>query len=294
MPTIRARLNADPIACPPPDKARGWTLAGIYKILANPKYTGYQVLGRRHQASPAKVVTVPPGRWIWSRQPTHPALVDKPTWDAAQTIGAERCNVQDAEQPKTRPGRRYEYRAGCGARSANGGCAASPAPTATTRPPTPTTGAPTTPATAPTPPRSPATRTCRSARTCSWPRPPPSSPSTCSAPTARHAGREGPRRRRRRRAACYPGQEAGQAARPDRDRPASTDHRTGTPADPNDPAAQALRERIRNRYRELHGERATLETQRDQLDIAATDVNDPALLDKLPILGDILTGAHIY
>ena len=64
-----------------------------------------------------------------------------------------------------------------------------------------------------------------------------------------------------------------------------------TPADPNDPAAQALRERIRNRYRELHGERATLETQRDQLDIAATEVNDPALLDELPILGDILTGA---
>ena len=64
-----------------------------------------------------------------------------------------------------------------------------------------------------------------------------------------------------------------------------------TPADPNDPAAQALRERIRNRYRELHGERATLETQRDQLDTAATDVNDPALLDELPILGDILTGA---
>ena len=64
-----------------------------------------------------------------------------------------------------------------------------------------------------------------------------------------------------------------------------------TPADPGDPAAQALRERIRARYRELHTERAMLETQRDQLDTATTEVNDPTLLDKLPILGDILTGA---
>ncbi len=64
-----------------------------------------------------------------------------------------------------------------------------------------------------------------------------------------------------------------------------------TPADPGDPAAQALRERIRARYRELHTERAMLETQRDQLDTATTEVNDPTLLYKLPILGDILTGA---
>jgi uncharacterized protein (DUF3084 family) len=64
-----------------------------------------------------------------------------------------------------------------------------------------------------------------------------------------------------------------------------------TPADPGDPGAAALRERIRARYRELHGEQKTLEAQRDQLDVAATEVPDPALLDALPILGDILTGA---
>jgi len=64
-----------------------------------------------------------------------------------------------------------------------------------------------------------------------------------------------------------------------------------TPADPGDPAATALRERIRARYRELHTEQKTLEAQRDQLDVATTEVSDPALLDALPILGDILTGA---
>jgi cell division septum initiation protein DivIVA len=64
-----------------------------------------------------------------------------------------------------------------------------------------------------------------------------------------------------------------------------------TPADPGDPAAAALRERIRARYRELHGEQKTLEAQRDQLDTATTEVPDPALLDALPILGDILTNA---
>ncbi len=64
-----------------------------------------------------------------------------------------------------------------------------------------------------------------------------------------------------------------------------------TPADPNDPAVLALRERIRGRYRALHAEQKTLEAQRDQLDVATTQVADPALLDALPILGDILTGA---
>ena len=110
MPTIRARLNADPATYPPPDPKRGWTHAGIYKILANPKYTGYQVLGRTHITGPGRRVEVPPDQWIWSREPTHPALVDKTTWDLAQHIGALRGNVQDAEQPKTRPGRRYRYR----------------------------------------------------------------------------------------------------------------------------------------------------------------------------------------
>jgi hypothetical protein len=164
-PTIRTRLNADPAAYPPPDPDRGWTHAGIYKILANPKYTGYQVLGRTHITGPGKKVPVPLDKWIWSAKPTHPALVDKPTWDTAQHIGAQRGNVQDAEQPKPGPAAATGTGEGCGAKSANGACAGSPAKTAGNRPgTTPTTSAPTTPATGLTPPPTPTTPTWPSAK----------------------------------------------------------------------------------------------------------------------------------
>jgi hypothetical protein len=64
-----------------------------------------------------------------------------------------------------------------------------------------------------------------------------------------------------------------------------------TPADPADPGAQALRQRIRARYSELHTEHTTLQTQRDQIGTIVSEISDPALLDELPILGDILTDA---
>jgi ATP-dependent Clp protease ATP-binding subunit ClpA len=54
-----------------------------------------------------------------------------------------------------------------------------------------------------------------------------------------------------------------------------------TPADPDDPAAGAFRERIRTRYRELHGECAALETQRDQLDTTTTQVATPHAITQL-------------
>ena len=57
------------------------------------------------------------------------------------------------------------------------------------------------------------------------------------------------------------------------------------------PAGQALRDRIRDRHRELFPERATLNAQRAALETAAPDINDPTLLDALPVLGDILTEA---
>ena len=50
--TITGRLNADPAAYPPPDPATGWTIGGVAAMLRNPKYTGYQVIGRRRQGKP--------------------------------------------------------------------------------------------------------------------------------------------------------------------------------------------------------------------------------------------------
>src|SRR5208283_2910828 len=63
--------------------------------------------------------------------------------------------------------------------------------------------------------------------------------------------------------------------------------------DPAEAAAQALRQRIRARFTELYGQRTTLETELAALDAAAPagQDDDPTLLDELPNLGDILTGA---
>ena len=64
-----------------------------------------------------------------------------------------------------------------------------------------------------------------------------------------------------------------------------------TPADPGDRAAQALRQRIRARFTDLFTERTRLEAELTALETATTQDNDPALLDELPLLGDVLTGA---
>ena len=65
-----------------------------------------------------------------------------------------------------------------------------------------------------------------------------------------------------------------------------------TPADPSDPAAQALRQRIRARFTELYAERTTLDTELAALEQPFTkQASDPSLLDELPFLGGILTSA---
>jgi hypothetical protein len=53
-------------------------------MLRNPKYTGYQVFGRTQHGHP-----VPAAQWHWSPAATHPAIVDRATWDKAQQVGTE-------------------------------------------------------------------------------------------------------------------------------------------------------------------------------------------------------------
>jgi hypothetical protein len=60
------------------------------------------------------------------------------------------------------------------------------------------------------------------------------------------------------------------------------------PADPADTAAAAMRARIRARFADLHHEREQLEAQLQALAKATPSALDPALLDELPALGDIL------
>jgi site-specific DNA recombinase len=57
---------------------------------------------------------------------------------------------------------------------------------------------------------------------------------------------------------------------------------------PADPADTAMRARIRTRFAELHHEREHVEAQLKTLDKTAPAAADPALLDRLPLAGDIL------
>ena len=111
VPTIAWRLNADLAAYPPPGDGPGWTETSVAAILRNPKYTGHMVYGRtRKLPGTKKSRPVPPQEWIWSAETVHEPLTDRATWEKAQTTGAERGNVRDAEKPTTQPGTRYPLR----------------------------------------------------------------------------------------------------------------------------------------------------------------------------------------
>jgi site-specific DNA recombinase len=105
VPTIHARLTADPVTYPAADPETGWTIGGLYAILANPKYTGYQVFGRHRKGRP-----VPPDKWYWSDKPTHPAIVDRDTWEAAQRAGAEHRSSRDGAIYNPANWRTYPFR----------------------------------------------------------------------------------------------------------------------------------------------------------------------------------------
>ena len=92
--TITDRLNADPAAWPPPDRQAGWSIGGVAALLRNPKYTGYQVIGRRRRGK-----LVPIDQWHRSTTASHPAIIDRPTWDTAQAVGAEHATSWDGARP---------------------------------------------------------------------------------------------------------------------------------------------------------------------------------------------------
>jgi site-specific DNA recombinase len=111
VPTICARLNADPGTYPPPAGAAGWNITTVHVILANPKYTGHMVYGRRRNRNDRRIPQ-PPDQWLWSPQPTHPAIIDKATWQAAQRAGAEHGTSRDTDDttPVPATGQIYPYR----------------------------------------------------------------------------------------------------------------------------------------------------------------------------------------
>jgi site-specific DNA recombinase len=290
VPTITARLNADPAAYPSPD-GTGWTQTTVTGILRNPKYTGYMVFGRKRTIN-GKKRPVPPAEWLWSPQPSHPALIDRDIWDAAQATARQRGNTRDAEMPTTQPGRRYPLRARmrCNAcqRRMHG-----------------------------------ITKRNRQGRPYSYyicshdptnPRLADQYPDhgrvtlreeTISQAVAAFVAERllGPDRKAM-LAAALPADAADQAARHAdqaehlRKQLARIDtaeraliSELETAADPADPATQAYRTRIRARYAELYDERTRTETALAAAQTSATRADDPTLLDELPLTGDILTEA---
>ena len=295
MPTIAARLNADPGRYPPPTPGKGWTTQTVYAILANPKYTGHMVYGRVRTRN-GRRVTVPADQWLWSPQPAHPAIIDRATWQQAQHIGAEHATSRDLPAPDALAAAAmavYPYRGrvvcrDCRRRMARGAYG----------PPGKT------PHVYYQCPHHPANPRHAAAH--------PGHPRTVKAPEPRldqitglffaeHVF--GPRRAQL-LAAQLPATDA--AATADRDRQAAAlgarlrHIETGLnscileieqlPADPADPAATAMRARIRARFAELHHEQADKQTQLTALAATAPKAADITLLDQLPLAGNVLPG----
>jgi site-specific DNA recombinase len=110
VPTITARLNADKDRYPPPDGVH-WAESTVGAILGNPKYTGHMVFGRRRKTTGRRTQPAPPDQWTWSPEPSHPAIITRAMFDAAQVIGQAHRTASDtpaSAQPRAR--RNYPLR----------------------------------------------------------------------------------------------------------------------------------------------------------------------------------------
>ncbi|HEX5495425.1 MAG TPA: recombinase family protein, partial [Mycobacteriales bacterium] len=113
---IADRLNRDLVAHPPPipvnpDRAIGcWTHSNVREILTNPKHTGHMVWNRRARKGNGKNRVNPVGEWVWSREPTHEALVDIATFIAAQQVAEHRERSRAAAGPNRHPATLRTYR----------------------------------------------------------------------------------------------------------------------------------------------------------------------------------------
>ena len=290
-PAIAARLNADPAAYPPLNPATGWTAQNVRVILANPKYTGYMVYGR-HRTRNGRRTPVPQEQWLWSPAPVHPYIVDRDTWDLAQTIAAGHGTSRDGDDLNAHPAtaRFYPYRSRIRCRDCQ-------------RRMTGTTYG------------KPASMSTYYRCPHNWASPKhaadhPDHPRTVQA--AEHLLNKvvggfftdrvfGPGRAAL-LAAQLPATDAQATANRDAQKSALKARiaRIETaqnakileledlPADPADPAGQAYRARIRARFAELHEERERLEAQLKALAKTTPAAADTSLLDQLPLAGDIL------
>ena len=297
--TIAQHLTARPDLYPVPPGGI-WTEQSVYSILRNPKYTGHMVFGRRRTTPAGKTVPVPPEDWLWSPEPTHPAIITRATWEAAQTVGAEHSTSRDDLGPSAHPATRRTYllrgrvrcrscqRRMCGiVRTAHH------------------------------PDRSATYYSCKHNPADPRRTVPEDHPKTISVREDHllHAIGDflathvfGPDRKKL-LAATLPATAADDQANRDkqtaalRKRLRQIDTAENAQAreietlahldDPHAPALTALRSRILARFTELEDERTHIARQLADLSKIEPEAGDPALLDLLPILGDILAGAPL-
>jgi hypothetical protein len=58
---------------------------------------------RKRTLRNGQTVAVPTDQWLWSPEPSHPAIISRAVFDAAQTVGAQHGTSRDASShPATR------------------------------------------------------------------------------------------------------------------------------------------------------------------------------------------------
>lgn len=97
-----------------------WSKGAVQAILANPRYTGYQVWNKQHKAEvlldvddvalgyETKLKWNEREQWVWSDRPAHPAIIDRATFTAVQERRARRGPSSD--RPKVRAAHPYALR----------------------------------------------------------------------------------------------------------------------------------------------------------------------------------------
>src|SRR5579859_3805839 len=289
-PTIRARLAADPLTYPPP-AIGAWSLAMVDEILANPKYTGHQVMGRRRTKGNKKIWT-PPSEWIWTPEPTHEPLVDKTTWDAAQAIGRRHGTTRDPATPTTRPGRRYKYRSRlycsiCHRRMSGSARLSGGRYLLYYRCPH-DAHIPRHAAAHPDHPNVTIREDLIAAATARFFTERVFGPDRAALLASQIPASAADKAQRNAARAATLRKELARIDAAERGIVAELD----APPNPGDPAGQAWRQRCRQRFTELFTERTRYETELAALEEPTpAEQNDPTLLDELPTLGDIVTNA---
>ncbi len=94
IPAIVPGSTPTPPPTPPPTASQDGPNAAWSRSWPTPSTPATWSTAAPAPSTGRKPRPVPPDQWIWTPEPVHPAIIDRDTWDAAQTIGAERGNIR--------------------------------------------------------------------------------------------------------------------------------------------------------------------------------------------------------